>query len=140
MTNVIVKELRIVLKTGRQIYHYPIELLNYDKIDDVLFPGFITALTQFAITSSNKELRSIRMQDDQYFFTIKDPIIIVLILDQSEEEAHHLVIDTILKYLCEIFLRKYKNFLNAGDNIFSRMKITYDLTEEVEHYLQDPIY
>ena len=130
----IIKEIWIILKNGLSIFHYQTAYSDYQNLDPLLFSGFIAALSEFAISMSNKQIEYLKLQNDELYFVIKDEIIVASIVDASQGIEKN-VLTQLLDYIGEKFLEM--NVDHLKDKLFSWDSVEDEFGHEIEFLITD---
>ena len=130
----IVKELWIMLKSGLNLFHYQTLYSDYQNLDSLLFSGFITALSEFAMSMSNKQIEFLKLQIDELYFVIKDAIIVTSIIDATQGIEKN-VLTQLLDYIGEKFLEMYASQLK--NNLFNWDTIEEEFSHEIKLLITD---
>ena len=75
--------------------------------DPHLVSGFLSAFTSFAKELGEKEIRSITMQPNKIFMSLRQDLCFTMLLDQDDEEAHGaLILECLINSFLSIFGEK----------------------------------
>ena len=128
----IIKNLWVVNSSGLCVYSYKANFSDYD-LDETMFGGFISALASFTSNLSQKNIRFLKLEEDELYFRDLKDIIVVTIMNTAG--AEQTVIDQMLQFIGEKFLENYSESLKSP--IFDWGSIVTDFTNEMSYVLGD---
>jgi hypothetical protein len=128
----IIKNLWVINAGGLCTYSYKANFSDY-KIDETMFGGFISALVSFTETLSQKNIRFLKLEEDELYFRDLKDIIVVSIMNTAG--AEQTVIDQMLQFIGEKFLESYSESLKSPT--FDWSSIIPDFTKEMNYVLGD---
>lgn len=128
----IIKNLWVINSSGLCVYTYKANFSDYD-LDETMFGGFISALASFTETLSQKNIRFLKLEEDELYFRDLKDIIVVTIMNTAG--AEQTVIDQMLQFIGEKFLENYSE--NLKSPIFDWSSIVEGFTEEINYVLGD---
>ena len=104
----LIQYVNILTKDGKSLL-----FRNYGTtdVDRDLLAGFLSAFSGFMKEISQSDIKSTQTEEFKYFYTIIDPIIIVVASDLEDDDA------TINKRILSIrtrFIKKYGDILKSG--------------------------
>ncbi|MFX1477606.1 MAG: GTP-binding protein [Promethearchaeota archaeon] len=123
-----IQYVNILTKDGKSLL-----FRNYGEsdVDRDLLAGFLSAFSGFMKEISQSDIKSTQTEDFKYFYTIIDPIIIVVASDLEDDDA------TINKRILSIrtrFIKKYGEILKSGRWGGNRT-IFYEFEKELDNVL-----
>ncbi len=128
----IIKNLWVINSSGLCVYSYKANFSDYD-LDENLFSGFISALASFTETLNQKNIRFLKLEEDELYFRDLKEIIVVTIMNTAGAEQS--VIDQMLQFIGEKFLENYSE--NLKSPTFDWSTIIPDFTKEMNYVLGD---
>ena len=128
----IIKNLWVINSSGLCVYSYKANFSDYD-LDETMFGGFISALASFTENLSQKNIRFLKLEEDElYFRNLKDIIVVTIMNTAGAEQT---VIDQMLQFIGEKFLENYSD--NLKSPVFDWSLIIPDFTAEITYVLGD---
>ena len=128
----IFKNLWVINSSGLCVYSYKANFSEYD-LDENLFSGFITALASFTENLNQKNIRFLKLEEDELYFRDLKELIVVTIMNTAGAEQS--VIDQMLQFIGEKFLENYSESLKSPT--FDWSTIVEDFTKEMNYVLGD---
>lgn len=122
----------MINSSGLTVYSYKAKYSDYE-IDEMLFGGFISALASFGESLSKKNIKFLKLGEDELYFKNLQDVVVVTIMNTAGAEQS--VIDQMLQFIGEKFIEKYVNDLNSPT--FEWNAIQEDFTEEISYVLGD---
>lgn len=128
----IIKNLWMINQSGLCVYSYRAKFSDYD-LDVIMFGGFIRALASFTETLSQKNIRFLKLEEDELYFRNLKDIIVVSIMNTAG--AEQTVIDQMLEFIGEKFLDSY--LANLKSPTFDWSTIVEPFTEDISYVIGD---
>ncbi|MFW9879724.1 MAG: ADP-ribosylation factor-like protein [Candidatus Thorarchaeota archaeon] len=124
----IINYVNILTKDGKSLL-----FRNYSdtEVDRDLLAGFLSAFSGFMKEISQSDIKSTQTEDFKYFYTIIDPIIIVLCSDLDEDDSQ---INSKILSIRTKFLERYNTILEDGSWAGNRTIFT-EFEKEVDNII-----
>ncbi len=131
-----IKSFMIISKHGAPLFIHTKE----DTFDETLVSGYLSAIQNFAQEVNNSCIARMEMQNNIFFYAVKEPIYSVVVADAADEMENR-IYQIIAERLGRAFLQKYpeKTVLewNGDLNFFSGFNQEYEeITAEVTQMLK----
>ena len=124
----LIQYVNILTKDGKSLL-----FRNYGttEVDRDLLAGFLSAFSGFMKEISQSDIKSTQTEDFKYFYTIIDPIIIVLASDLEDEDV---TVNSKILSIRTKFMEKYSKILESGSWAGNRT-IFYEFEKELDNLI-----
>ena len=129
----LIRDLFIVNKGGLMLYHY--KTTAESNYDEVLFSGFVAALSTFTQSLTTSTIDFLKLQDNELHFVTIDEIIVTTIIQTDGGERT--IIQTLLHFIGEKFLELYQDLLNT---VYEWNNIYNEFTSQIKILLEEQNY
>jgi small GTP-binding protein len=101
------------------------------EVDRDLLAGFLSAFSGFMKEISQSDIKSTQTEDFKYFYTIIDPIIIVVASDLEDDDA---IVNSKILSIRAKFMEKYAKIL-MGDKWTGNRTIFFEFEKELDNLI-----
>lgn len=124
----LIQYINILTKDGKSLL-----FRNYGTtdVDRDLLAGFLSAFSGFMKEISQSDIKSTQTEDFKYFYTIIDPIIIVVATDLEDDDA---TVNSKILSIRAKFMEKYAKILE-GDKWTGNRTIFYEFERELDNLI-----
>ncbi|MHA2390891.1 MAG: ADP-ribosylation factor-like protein [Promethearchaeota archaeon] len=123
-----IQYVNILTKDGKSLL-----FRNYGttEVDRDLLAGFLSAFSGFMKEISQSDIKSTQTEDFKYFYTIIDPIIIVVASDLEDDDA---IVNSKILSIRAKFMEKYAKIL-MGDKWTGNRTIFFEFEKELDNLI-----
>lgn len=124
----LIQYVNILTKDGKSLL-----FRNYGttEVDRDLLAGFLSAFSGFMKEISQSDIKSTQTEDFKYFYTIIDPIIIVVASDLEDDDA---IVNSKILSIRAKFMEKYAKIL-MGDKWTGNRTIFFEFEKELDNLI-----